>query len=87
MKKAIPFARMRELLLHLGFVERTVPGPYLVYEHAPSETRLFYRASEPGEAIAPGDLLVTRLFLDERGLFEKDEFEEWEWRLRLSREA
>jgi hypothetical protein len=71
----IPFSHLRKILRDLGFVETLLPGPYFVFEHAPSETLLFYRHYQPNDVITWADHVKTRKFLDERGILEGDEFE------------
>jgi hypothetical protein len=71
----ISFDCLRKVLLDLGFVESHVPGPYLLFEHSPSETLLPYRAYEPGDHVSWADLVMTRRLLDERGILEAREFE------------
>jgi hypothetical protein len=71
----VPFDCLRKLLLDLGFVETVVPGPYLLFEHAPSGTLLPYRAYASGDSVGWADLVMTRRLLDERGLMEQKEFE------------
>src|SRR5262249_27270978 len=71
----LSFSHLRKVLRDLGFVETLVPGPYRVFEHARSETLLFYRDYEPEETITWADHVKTRKFLDERGILEADDFE------------
>ena len=71
----IPFSHLRKVLLDLGFAETVVPGPYRVFEHAPSETLLFYRDYRPEDAITWADHVKTRKFLDEKGILETEDFE------------
>jgi len=71
----ILFSQLRKILLDLGFVEAVVPGPYLLFEHAPSQTLLFYRHYQFDDTITWADHVKTRKFLDERGVLEGDEFE------------
>ena len=70
----IPFRQLRSTLLDLGFVETVLPGPYRVFEHAPSETLLFYHDYRPGDAITWGEQVKTRIFPDEKGILETDGF-------------
>jgi hypothetical protein len=70
----IPFQCVRKLLLGLGFVERVVPGPYLLFEHSASGTLLPYRVYQPADSMSWADLTMTRRLLDERGLMDEEEF-------------
>ncbi len=69
------FSHLRRILLDLGFVETTLPGPYLRFEHSASGTLLLYRDYGVNERITWADHVKTRKFLDERGILEADEFE------------
>jgi hypothetical protein len=71
-----PFDRVRKILLGLGFVEKRVPGPSLLFEHSPSGTLLPYRDHQPGDSMSWHELTMTRTQLDGRGLMEADDFEE-----------
>jgi len=70
-----PFSQLRRLLLDRGFVEKVVPGRYLIFEHAPSETLLFYHNYQPEDPITWADQVKTRKFLDEKGLLEATDFD------------
>ncbi len=71
----VPFGRLRQVLLDLGFVATVVSGPYLLFEHSPSGTLLPYREYQPGDSVNWADLVMTRRLLDERGLLDADDFE------------
>ena len=71
----IPFDCLRKVLLDLGFVETRVPGPYLLFEHAPSGTLLPYRDYRNGDEVSWADLAMTRRLLDERGILGERELE------------
>jgi hypothetical protein len=71
----VSFERLRSVLLDRGFVETAIAGPYLLFQHSPSETVLVYREYQPGEGVSWHDLVTTRRQLDERGLLEASEFE------------
>ncbi len=72
----IPFDSLRKLLLDCGFVESTVPGPYLLFEHSPSGTLFPYRAYQAGDGVSWADLVMTRTLLDERGIMDAEVFDE-----------
>jgi hypothetical protein len=71
----IPFARLRNILHDLGFVETTIPGPYRFFQHSPSGTVLVYRGYQPVDPVSWHDLITTLRQLDERGILEADDFE------------
>ena len=75
MGRTITFAELRTFLREMGFVEDTVRGEFLRFQHDPSDTRFIFRAYKPTDRVNPGDLVAVRRFLDERGLMEADEFE------------
>jgi hypothetical protein len=75
----IPFAVLKDFLSGLGFTNREVNGASIIFEHAPSETLLFFRTYQPREKVDQTDLVVVRKFLDEKGLMDREEFERWAW--------
>ncbi|MBL8797962.1 MAG: type II toxin-antitoxin system HicA family toxin [Planctomycetia bacterium] len=75
MARTISFAELRAFLHDMGFVEDTVRGEFLRFQHHPSDTRFIFRAYRPTDRVNPGDLVAVRRFLDERGLMDPAEFE------------
>jgi hypothetical protein len=71
----IAFSQIRKILNALGFVEDTIIGPYLRFEHHPSGTLLFYRDYQPEDFITWADHVKTRKFIDERGILDANTFE------------
>jgi hypothetical protein len=71
----VPFERLRKVLLDLGFEEKAIPGPYLLFRHTSSGTLLPYRAYQPRDSVLWHDLVMTRKQLDARGLLDEDTFE------------
>ena len=74
---SIQFNRLKTILLDLGFVEKSVPERYLIFEHATSGTRLFYHNYRAEDPITWADRVKTRKFLDEKGLLEGKEFDDF----------
>jgi len=75
MNNTISFARLRNLLMSLGFQETIVPQSHVVYEHSGSGTTLVFRLYQLDERVSWNDVAVARKFLTERGLLDEDEFE------------
>jgi hypothetical protein len=76
MNKAIPFSRLQHLLAGLGFQERVVPDSHIYFEHPPSGTLLLYHVYHANEPLTWADFVKTRKFLDERGLLQREQYEE-----------
>jgi hypothetical protein len=74
--QVVPFAALQRVLKGLGFVKTLVPGSHVVFEHAPSDTVFGFRLYKPREKVSVGDLLGVRKILDERGVVERDTFDE-----------
>jgi hypothetical protein len=76
----IPFARLRSLLLDLGFAERVIdgkgfPGKHLAFYHADSDTLFTFRLYGPKDKLSMMDLTGVRKQLDWRGLLSENAFE------------
>jgi hypothetical protein len=71
----VPFDRLRKILRDLGFTETAIAGPYLYFEHPPSDTILVYHNYRPTEEVSWADEVKTRKFLDLKGLLEADDFD------------
>jgi len=68
------FADLQAFLESLGF-ELLTQNKGFVFQHAPTDTRLFFRHYESRDQVQPADLAVTRKMLDERGILSADRFE------------
>ena len=71
----LPFGALRHMLLDLDFVEKVVPGSYVVFEHAASGTVLVFRPYLPQEKVSRPDVVSVRSQLDERGLLAAEVFD------------
>jgi hypothetical protein len=71
----IPFARLRALLLDLGFIERVIDGQYLGFYHAASDTIFTFHLYRPQERVSSVDLTGVCKQLDWRGLLSEDAFD------------
>jgi hypothetical protein len=71
----LPFAKLRALLLELGFVEGVVEGKYLGFYHAESDTVFPFRSYRPQDKVSMADLVTVRKQLDWRGLLSEEAFD------------
>ena len=71
----VPFARLRALLLDLGFVERVIDGNSLGFYEAESDTVFVFRLYRPQDRVSMTDLAGVRSQLDWRGLLSREEFD------------
>lgn len=71
----LPFARLRSVLLDLGFIEREIEGKYLGFYHAESDTLFTFRKYRPQDKVSLADLITVRKQLDWRGLQTEEAFE------------
>jgi hypothetical protein len=70
-----PFAKLRRLLLDLGFSERVIDGKYLGFTHAEPGWFFAFPLYGPHERVSNTDLLGVRSQLDWRGLLSEEAFE------------
>jgi len=71
----LPFAKLRALLLDLGFTEGVVEGKYLGFYHAQSDTVFPFRMYRPQGKVSMADLITVRKQLDWRGLLSEEAFD------------
>jgi hypothetical protein len=71
----VPYARLRALLLDLGFVEGVVEGKYLGFYHADSDTVFPFRMYRPQDKVSMADLVTVRKQLAWRGLLTEEAFD------------
>jgi hypothetical protein len=71
----LPFAKLRALLLELGFTEGVVEGKYLGFYHAESDTVFPLRMYRPQDKVSMADLVTVRKQLDWRGLLSEEAFD------------
>jgi hypothetical protein len=71
----LPFAKLRALLLDLGFVEGVVEGKYLGFYHADSDTVFPFRRYRSQDKVSMADLVTVRKQLDWRGLLNEEAFD------------
>jgi hypothetical protein len=71
----IPFAKLRRLLLDLGFSERVIEGKYLGFKHAKSGCFFAFPLYDPQERVSTTDLVGVRSQLDLRGVLSEEAFD------------
>ena len=71
----LPFAKLKSVLVDLGFVERVIDGKYLGFYHAESDTLFTFRRYRPQDKVSLADLVTVRKQLDWRGLLSEEAFE------------
>lgn len=76
MAKKTTFGEIHRLLGELGFVQMPAKKPAVLFEHKASDTFFIFRPhrlTEPADAMT---LSVVRKMLDEKGLLNREEFED-----------
>jgi hypothetical protein len=71
----LPFAKLRRLLLDLGFTERVIDGKYFGFTHAESGCFFAFPLYDPQERVSNSDLVGVRSQLDWRGLLGEEAFD------------
>ena len=71
----LPFAKLRRLLLDLGFTEHLVEGKYLAFDDQESDTTFLFRHYRLDDHVSLSDLRVVREQLDWRGLLDEQDFD------------
>lgn len=71
----LPFAKLRRLLLDLGFGERVIDGKYLGFTHEESGCFFAFPLYGPQERVSNTDLVGVRSQLDLRGVLSEEAFD------------
>jgi hypothetical protein len=77
----LPFSALRDLLLELGFEEKTVPKsaenpvPGTAFYHPASDCFFVFRPYRPQDRVSMMDVLGVRSQLDWRGLLSEQAFD------------
>ena len=74
--RKVTFGDIRRLLSEYGFVQPPGDGKAVVFEHKPTNTLLFFRPHRLKERADAFCLAMVQKMLDERGILERDEFED-----------
>jgi hypothetical protein len=74
-RSTVTFAELRRLLVDLGFSVGK-RGKFWFFEYPSSETWFRYRPYRASEKVTAGDLHMTRLQLDWRGILGPDAFDD-----------
>ena len=75
MSKRFNYGRLRQLLLDLGFTDRTVEDSHTMFRHNDTDTILLFTLHKSGDAVRPTERVKVRRMLDERGLLAGEEFD------------
>jgi hypothetical protein len=70
------FGTLRQVLLDLGFRTRTLPAGHIRFDHAPSDTLVILRPYKDDDTVDQGNLIGVRRLLDEKGVIDRDKFDE-----------
>jgi hypothetical protein len=70
------FATIRRILLDLGFQERSVAGPGVLFERPGTDIWFLLRAYREDEVVWPPNVLSIRDLLDARGILSGEQFDE-----------
>jgi predicted RNA binding protein YcfA (HicA-like mRNA interferase family) len=70
------FFAFRQVLLGLGFQDRSVPGSHVLLEDRGSDTVILLRPYRDTEVLAPATLLGWRRILDEKGVISRERLDE-----------
>jgi predicted RNA binding protein YcfA (HicA-like mRNA interferase family) len=70
------FADFRDVLLGLGFQDRSVAGAHVLLEHTDTDTVVLLRPYQDTEELDPATLLGIRRILDEKGVVTRDRFDD-----------
>jgi hypothetical protein len=71
----IRFAKLRQLLQGLKFLEINVPDSHIGFRHESSDTTIMLPNYKGSEIVAPRHLVPVRTLLDGKGLLESKEFD------------
>jgi len=71
----LPFAKLKSVLLELGFTERVLDGKYLGFYHAESDTLFAFRMYGAQDKVSLADLISVRKQLAWRGLLSEEAFD------------
>ena len=71
----LPFAKLRSVLLKLGFSERVLEGKYPAFYHEESDTFFVFRKYRSRDKVSMVDLVTVRKQLDWQGLMSEEAFE------------
>jgi hypothetical protein len=71
----LPFAKLRRLLLDLGFSERVIDDKYRGFTHAESGCFFAFPLYQPQERVSNTDRIGVRSELDLRGLLSEEAFD------------
>lgn len=76
-KPRLKFAKLRQLLLGLGFTKVVIPKSFVTFQHQASVADIFLPIYRSNQLVAPRHLAVVRMMLDAKGLMDRDEFDQF----------
>jgi hypothetical protein len=71
----LPFARLKAVLVDLGFAERVIDGKYLGLYQDESDTLFTFRMYRPQDKVSLADLVTVHKQLDWRGILSAEAFD------------
>ena len=71
----IPFAKVRSVLVDVGFVEREIENKYLSFSHAESDTFFVFFRYRARDKVSMADLVMGRKQLDWNGVLSEEAFD------------
>lgn len=71
----VTYAKLREVLLDLGFVETVGPESHVAFLHSESGTDVVLPLYRPGQAVLPRHFVPVRTLLDAKGFLDAGEFD------------
>ena len=75
MDKRVKYSTLRGILRELGFTEHPIKGAHRAFRHEASDS-IILLPSKRERWLGPSHLAVVARTLDERGLMDRDDFEE-----------
>jgi hypothetical protein len=73
----ITFARLRQLLLDLGFRETVMPKSHVFFAHEPSGAEVALPVYRANRLVLPHHLASVRMMLHWKGLMDEDDFDDF----------
>jgi hypothetical protein len=70
------FGTLRQVLIDLGFRTTTMPAGHIRFDHLPSDTLVILRPYKDDDIVDQGNLQGVRRLLDEKGVVDRNKFDE-----------
>ena len=75
-KPKMTFAKLRKLLLGLGFTMTVTPTSHRFFAHEASGAEIILPNYRSNRIVLPHHLIAVRIMLDAKGLMEADDFDD-----------